>query len=281
MIEIKRLLVQASELDPLPPSTVRLAGLAGNPETSLDAIAEVIAYDPTLTMKLLRAANSAAVGGANPAITASDAVMRLGTAQVLALAVASGAGKFLRNSVSAYGLAEGKLWRHSVAAAVGAEIAPRFCGTAAPPETFTTALLHDIGKLVMNRFLNPEILGYIQRARESDGLDQLSGETAVLGVNCGEIGGLVAQHWQLPDRISQGIFCHHSPEQSRDVIADFTCLADHVADFIEAGIDGQKQEIALPSEVLDRVGLIPEKLYELCHAATARYEQVSRRYNAV
>ena len=145
----------------------------------------------------------------------------------------------------------------------------------------TTALLHDSGKLVMNRVLNPEILGDIQRAREAEGLDQLSAEMAVLGVHCGEIGGLVAQHWQLPHRISQGIFHHHRPEQSLDIISDFTCLANHVAGFIEAGLDGKKQEIALPAEVLDRVGLTPEKLDELCHAATARYEQVSRRYNAV
>jgi len=281
VIDLDRLIAEANELAPLPASTVRLAGLVANPDCHLDDVAELIAFDQALTVKLLRAANSAASASAAPVGTAKEAVFRLGAAQVLALTVACGARPFLQSRVAAYGLDEGALWRHSVAAAVAAETAPNFCEVEAPPETFTAALLHDVGKLVMGRFLSPEILGFIQRAQEVDHLGQLEAESLLLNVHHGELGGLVAQHWQLPPRIVKGIIYHHTPELALDVICDFTCLANQVAKRIEAGLDGRRFELAVEPGVMERLGLTQSKLDNLCPIAASRYVQVSRRYNAV
>jgi HD-like signal output (HDOD) protein len=281
MIDLDRLIQQANEMPPLPASTVRLAGLVSQPDCHLDDVAELIAFDQALTGRLLRAANSAASASAVPIGTVQEAVIRMGTAHVLTLAVAFGARPCFQGPTPAYGLEEGALWRHSVAAAVAAETAPGFCQVLVPPETFTAALLHDVGKLVMGRFLNSKILDCIRRAQQAEHVGQLEAESLLLNINHAELGGLIAQHWQLPPRLVQGIIYHHNPEQGLDGICDLTYLANQVAKSVEAGLDGRSFEPAISPEVAERLGLTAEILDSFCVKAAARYADVSLRYNAV
>jgi hypothetical protein len=281
MIEIERLVEQAQSLTPLPATTVRLAQLVCSPDCYLEDVAELIGFDPALTMKLLRAANSAASASAVHYGTVKEAVSRLGTAQVLAFAVACSTRPFLQRGLPEYGLDEGALWRHSVAAAVAAEVVPELCRVDVPPESFTAALLHDVGKLVMARFLTPEIRGSIRQANERDHLSQREAETLLLSVHHGELGGIIARHWKLPVRVVQGITHHHTPDQGMDVICDVTYVANEIAKDIEAGVDGRPFEFSISPEVAVRLHISPKIMESLCPIAALRYAQVSRRYSAV
>jgi HD-like signal output (HDOD) protein len=280
MIDLDRLVQSTTELAPLPASTVRLAQVVSSPGSHLEEVVELISFDQALTVKLLRAANSAASGSTSHIGTVQEAVMRIGTAQVMTLAVASSAKSMLQSRVPAYGLDEGTLWRHSVAAAVSAEVAAGFCRVDVPPETFTAALLHDIGKLVMGRFLSPEILDFIHSAQQIDHLGQLEAESLLLGVNHGELGGLVAQHWKLPPRVVQGIIYHHNPVEGNDVICQLTYLSNVMAKHIEAQLDHRKYEIEIIPEAAECL-LPTKKIEDFASSAVTRYEKVSCRYNAV
>jgi HD-like signal output (HDOD) protein len=280
MIDIRGLIELANGLAPLPASAVRLAELIADPDCNLEQVVELIAFDQALTLKLLRAANSVASASATHVGSVHEAVIRMGTAQVLAFTVAAGARPLLQPRIPAYGLAEGALWRHSVAAAVATESMQGPGGFELPPETFAAALLHDVGKLIMGRFLTPEILGFIRWAQEMDHLDRLEAESVLLEVNHAELGGLVAQHWRLPPRIVHGITYHHNPGQGFDPICDFTHLANQIAKQVEARLDGRKFEMAIAPDVAERLSLAPERVEALSALAFSRYGQVSRRYNA-
>jgi putative nucleotidyltransferase with HDIG domain len=281
MVDLNVLLSRAHELAPLPPSTVTLIEMSANPDCHLDDIADLVEFDQALTIRLLRAANSAFSASAVPVVTVREAVARMGTQQVLDLAIAAGVRSFLQARVPAYGLDEGALWRHSVASAVSAETAKTYCPISLPPEVFTAALLHDVGKLVMGRFLGTEVLGLIRRAQEVDHLDPLAAESSVLQVNHAELGGRIAQHWRLPPRIVQGITYHHNPGQGGDPICDVTYLANLVAKQVEAGLIGKKLEVSLDPGVVARLGLGPDGFDQICPAASVRYVQVNRRYNSL
>jgi HD-like signal output (HDOD) protein len=281
MIDLDQLIEQANALAPLPASAVRLAELVGDPECPLEDVVELIAFDQALTLKMLRAANSAASAAAMPVSTVRDSVIRMGTAQVLALAIAAGARPFLQPRIPAYGLGEGALWRHSVAAAVATEAMQGLGEFPVPPEAFTAALLHDVGKLVLGRFLTPDILGFIRRAQEVDHLGQLDAESLLLEANHAELGGLIAQHWKLPPRIVLGITYHHQPQEGRDAVCDLTCVADQYAKYIEASLEGRMAEIALAPDLAERLALSPAAAQRLGPLALARYAQVRSRYNAI
>ena len=280
MIDVKALSVAAHHIEALPASVARLSSLMASDRWNLTEVEEVVTLDQALTMRLLRAANSAASASAVPIATVRDAVVRMGGRTLLSLATVVGVQKRLQTALPEYGLSEGELWRHSVAAALAAESLPRFCGTALPGETFAAALLHDIGKLVMARFLNDEILRVLAEGRERGGLSSLLAETEVLQVHHGELGGLIAQHWQLPERIVAGIIYHHTPDQTRDVIADAVHVANVSAKLAGTGYTASEADLQVVPSSLERLGMTQEAVLELSSDVAARLEQVLAVYDA-
>ncbi|MDA1277344.1 MAG: HDOD domain-containing protein [Verrucomicrobia bacterium] len=279
LIDIDALITQANELTALPQSTVRLAALVGAKADNASEVADVVAFDPALTFKLIRAANSAFASRSEPVTTVRDAVDRLGTAQVFALAVAASVRPHMQKKMGEYGFSDGEYWRHSVAAAVAAEVASSYCKVTVPAESFTAALLHDIGKLIMAQFLKPEILDLLKQARESGGLTPLEAETRVLQVHHGELGGIIAQHWEFPQQVVKGIIFHHQPELGLDPICDVTYMANIGAKQIQARTRGKELDLAPSDDCMERLGMSKEGFEALCIAGVERFEQVRTRYN--
>lgn len=275
MVEFDDLIEHAKEMKPLPASAARLASLINSPHCDLNDVADVVAYDQALTMRLLRAANSAATGGNARMTCASEAVFRLGLARVLSLAIAASVREPFQRDVAAYGLAEGELWRHSVATAAAAETLQEITPIELPPDTFTAALLHDIGKLIMGRHLSTEDLEWIHRAKLDGGLSPLEAERQVLEVHHGELGGIVAQHWDMSERVVKGIIYHHTPGDGFDVICDAVYLSNLVA----KTVDGTP--LAPPDpQSLERLEMSPEQLERLVRTTSERFQSISARYNA-
>ena len=276
MVELNELIQHAREMKPLPASAIRLAALINSPHVDLNDVADIIDYDQALTMRLLRAANSAAVGGSERLTRASEAVFRLGLPRVLSLAIASSVRDPFQRDVAAYGLAEGELWRHSVATAAAAETLFEVARCDLPSETFTAALLHDIGKLVMGRHLSTEDLEWIHRARIDGGLSALEAERQILDVHHGELGGIIAQHWEMPERVVKAIIYHHTPTDGFDVICDAVNLANLVAKSIAGA------PLPTPAaESLERLGITADELEPLVATTQKRFQDISARYNAV
>ena len=129
-----------------------------DPESTLESISEVVSLDQALAGRALRAANSAASAASSPITTVRDAVVRLGRSTMLTLALGTQVRRNLQQAVPEFGLAANVLWRHSVATALVAESLATACTVRIPPESYAASLLHDIGKLVLARFLNPDLL---------------------------------------------------------------------------------------------------------------------------
>lgn len=177
-------------------------------------------------------------------------------------------------------MSEGELWRHSVAAALAAESAPAFCDIELPPETYAAALLHDVGKLVLARFLEPSVLQLLAAAQEQDHLSSLRAESELLGVHHGELGGLIAQSWHLPDRLVTGIIHHHTPDDARDLVADAVHLANIAAKQVGAGHWVVEEDRQLHAPSIQRLKMTPEGFDGLCKQVGKRLEKVLAQYSA-
>jgi HD-like signal output (HDOD) protein len=278
LVDLDALVARANALKPLPETTVRLAQLIGSGKASVQEIANVVAFDPAMTLRLLKVANSAFSGG-GAIINARDAVTRLGTGQVLAMALASAISRFMQKEVPYYDLAECQLWRHSVAAALAAEAIYGRCREPVPPESFAAALLHDIGKLVVAQFLNPELQRYIDNARLSGKLGVREAESQVLQVTHGEIGGIIAQHWNLPERIVKGIIYHDNPEAGDEMVCWVVCFANHAAKLVESRFGGPAFDESFPANVLEELGLAPEAMAEILDDCIYRFAELRHRYH--
>lgn len=277
LFDLNALIVEANALAPLPASSSRLSAMLTNDDWNVADVERVIALDQALTLRMLRMANSALSGSEKQIVSVREAVVRMGTGAVLSVAVASGAQRELKRSIPEYHIAEGELWKHSVASALATETLSQFCGPL-PTEAFVSALLHDIGKLVLGRFLDPELLAFLKAAREQGDQSSMAAELEILGVHHGELGGIVAQHWNLPERIVKGIIYHHTPDDANDSIADIVHVADAAAKRLGAGTVQNEHDREVHGPSLSRLCLSTHAFDTLCELVRGRLEEVVEGY---
>ncbi len=279
MVDIEALTRSARHMDPLPASVTRLAALTAGDKWNMNSIEEVVGLDQVLTMRVLRAANSAGSASAMPIVTIREALVRVGIGSVLSVSTASAVHARMAPALPEYGLTRGELFRHSVASALAAEAARPLCATPLPPETFAAALLHDIGKLVMAHFLEPDVLRVLAAARQQGGLSSLRAEAELLQVHHGELGGLIAQQWELPERLVTGIIYHGTPDDAHDIIADAVHVANTAAKHAGTGFWASEQDRELNPASMDRLGLTDAGFLTLCAEVSERLPRVLALYD--
>jgi HD-like signal output (HDOD) protein len=236
LLDLEELMEQAQSLQALPASAAKVAALVAAPEPDLLQIATVAEADPALAAALLRRANSAASASSRTISTPRDAVMRLGASAVLQTVAGTVARPVLDQALPAYGLRAGELWEHCRVAAIATDLIGKTAKKALPAESATIALLHDIGKLVLARFLSEPLRDLLDRAYQELRSYRLA-EREVLGVCQAELGGVLADRWNLPTSISLGITHYHAPQEYANTLGALepvlvSCHAVHLANFL-------------------------------------------------
>jgi HD-like signal output (HDOD) protein len=230
---------------------------------------------------LLSAANSAAYAGEEPVSTVHEAVLRLGSSHVLTIAVSREVHSRFQVAFPAYRLEEGELWRHSVATALAGDIAPCYCDLGSSPAVFTTALLHDVGKLVMGHFIDNSMFRAISELRVAENLSCIEAESRVLGISHASLGGYIAENWNLPKPIVDGILYHHEPVLGGKDICYLVFLANCVAHRILKASSPEPSACELPIEIAEYLGVSPRRLDKFCEMATTRFDTFRFLYNAL
>jgi len=282
LVEQSSLVRAAHELEPLPITVTRLAQILSHRNWDLKDVEDAIALDQALTPRILRLANSALHSRGHPVATVREAVMRVGTGPVFSLAMALGVQKRFRRPVASHGLGEGEMWVHSVSAALAVEILGVTMRRKLPVESFAAALLHDVGKLVLGRFLEPPHAQVLRSAEEQGQLAARQAEVGLLGIEHGELGAIVAQHWNLPERLVLGVRHHHDPTAAGDVIADVVHVADAVACLVDERRTARPSAIAAEAiEPASRAALKLDDaaLESVIEAVDVRLIEVLKRYS--
>jgi HD-like signal output (HDOD) protein len=281
------LAASAEAAEPLPHTVTRLAGLVADPDSDIREIAEAVSLDVSLTADLLRRVNSAALGGRATITSIRDAAVRLGRSHLLALALASSVGRQMSQAVPAYGLQAGELWERSVAASVAAEVIRTRAGAPVPVEAATAALLHDFGKVVLARHFGDRILDMVDLAAVQEGLDLLAAERALFGLTHAEIGGAVAEAWELPATIVEGIRSHHDVHHWLSPVGATVSLACSLSFDItvmtgatELEQQCQADRIATQAPLFAILRLHPGDFPGLLEESRNRYREIADRYRA-
>jgi putative nucleotidyltransferase with HDIG domain len=191
-------------LPPLPAIVTKCLNLLRIPEFELPEAAAIIESDPMLAARLLRLANSAAMGGRDTIATISTAVTRLGTQKLRAfLAEASGARVLESNDRRIVEASRG-LWTHSVAVAVVSRDLMSIRGGGDPEMAYLGGLLHDIGKPIMaSMLLNAEqsLAQASKHSRWITGDDWI----AVVQTTHRKVGVQLVEHWELPTEVRSAV----------------------------------------------------------------------------
>jgi putative nucleotidyltransferase with HDIG domain len=215
-------LIETQEFATLPPVAARILNLLEEDNIDIRDIAKLIETDASLTLKLLRVANSPLYASRTEVNSIHQAIITLGlnrlTNIVLGVSIFS---RFLLSSNKQIADLMEKFWWHSsctgiVAKALAGKINKQF-----KELEFIGGLLHDIGKLAMLQFDSTKYLEVIELINNK-GMIDTEAETQIFGVHHLEVGEHIAKLWKLPNDLVSIIGYHSSLDKlnkSQDVVA--------------------------------------------------------------
>ncbi|MFP3982651.1 MAG: HDOD domain-containing protein [Desulfurivibrionaceae bacterium] len=200
-------------LVPRPNIALEVLNMAHNLECHFPTLAAKIEKDPNLTANMMRLANSAYFGLNSSFSSIHEILIRLGLETVQILAITGAASGLLSSPQQAYNLKPEDLWYHSYATAILARIICRYSGVEDKNSAYTAALLHDIGKVLLNRPLQIAISD-LDSDKKKEFSSEIVLEENLLGTNHARVGRELLKKWRLPENIIEAVGSHHtSPEK--------------------------------------------------------------------
>lgn len=256
MNRAEEVLKKAGALPPLPNTAIKLMGLINDPRSSVQDMVGIIKYDAAVTGQVLRLCNSAFFGLSRTVSSLQEAMGCLGMVKVLQVVMAVHTNSMLSRKQIGYGLERGMLWRHSVGVALAASVIGQRVDQGKVNLLFTAALLHDIGKVVLNEYVAAEFLEIVRRV-DAERISFVEAENRVLGFSHAEIGARIAEMWQLPESIVRCLRYHHDPDalDPPDKLVDVVYLADAMCRFWGIGLGQEDSGRRIDEAVLNRRGI--------------------------
>jgi putative nucleotidyltransferase with HDIG domain len=197
----------------------------GTPSSS-DVIASVEG-DVALAITVLRLANQLDGPSHGKVESAAEGVEALSPASILSIATRARTYDFFERTSVWQGIPE-RFRMHGVATQRAADRIAAEIGYQHRDRLMMTALLHDIGKLVLVHAYP----GYPRKvhgdARTPE--ERLQTERRELGVDHALVGGVLARRWGLPRTLAHVIEAHHAPECEGEVA--IVRLADMLAHYL-------------------------------------------------
>ncbi len=206
--EIRQRLKDVQSLPTLPPIVSKLNQMVSDEDVTAVKLGRIIEKDQVLTSKLLKMVNSSFFGFPQRISTVSNAIVLLGFNVIKTLIVTSSIFEVMQAS-------DIGLFEHSLGCATAAGLVAKKLGIKNPEEVSTAGLIHDLGKIVLRAEMPEEYDQVAETARQAKQYMR-EVEKEILGIGHGEIGGILARQWNLPERLVFPIEYHHRPEASPD-----------------------------------------------------------------
>jgi diguanylate cyclase (GGDEF)-like protein len=181
------------------PTGVALAilRLTQDDKTTIAEITKVLQSDPSLSGRILKYANSAAMGGIQPIAAVSQAVARLGLQTVRQLALGFSVVSNCRRNLCK-GFDYQKFWSRSLATGLAAQALAHATKSAAPEEAFTCGLLGQIGRLALAS-VYPHEYDNVLAVSEASEEELLELEQQTFATDHHELTLAMLRDWGLPE----------------------------------------------------------------------------------
>jgi HD-like signal output (HDOD) protein len=254
---IKKTLESISTIPTLPVVIEKITRLLQNPSTSAEEIGKAITTDQALASKVLKLVNSAFYGFPGKISTITHAVVILGFSTVKNVVLtASIFDAFTKKISLSTNFDLEKFWLHSIGCGAASKSVARHIGVSDMEECFIAGLIHDVGKIIMCNYLPTEFSQVVQHTLANDCLFYES-EKEVLHITHEEIGGLVAERWNLPKNLQLAVKMHHCPQQAEGfpTVAGIVHASDIFARAMDFGNGGDNKIPQMSEAVWTNLGL--------------------------
>ncbi len=196
---IEHLLKQVNELISLPEVYLKISQLMDDKWSTVDDFAEIIKYDPNLSVTVLKVVNSAFYGFSEKIDSIARAVHLIGIGQLHIMALSASAISALDSMTYPNDIIPLKtFWRSCLFTGVlSRQLA--LLSNKNSEYLFVTGILHEIGHLIIyTKF--PDIARLtIQRAKD-ESITSAEAEQQILSYHYGDIGAELMAKWHLPPK---------------------------------------------------------------------------------
>lgn len=199
---------EVADLPALSDVVERVLSVTSSPDSSVRDLEAVVASDPALSARILRAANSGLYAIPQRTTSLAHACAILGFRIIRSLSLSISIMETLSTGKSEFSPLHFR--KHSLAVGAAARSLAIHYSAFDPETAFTAGLLHDIGKLLLSRVAAARYDEVIRKI--GAGVGFLLAEREVLGVDHAEVGGMMLSHWRIPDELAHAVLTHHDPD---------------------------------------------------------------------
>jgi len=239
---VKDIVAAAEKLPPFPDIAWKIISLV-KAMAPVKEIEDLVALDQAIAAKILRLGNSVYYGRQNAVSSLKEAILLLGDKRLIQAVITACATLYYGGGSSRD---ERELWEHSVSTALTSEIVARRINYEGILTLYTAALLHDIGKTVLNLYSKIYLQSSLREVRGER--DMIKAERRALGIDHQELGGIIARKWKFPPEITAAIECHHNPDKAGkyEEITSLVYLSDLLAAWFSKKDDRQSNKAIDP-----------------------------------
>ncbi len=240
-------------LPTLPTIVTQLIAVVGDPASSARQIAQLVSTDQALTAKILKVANSAFYGFSREIETVQLAIVVLGIEMVKNIGLSVAVLKRFSQGNEHDLFDRQRFWEHAIGSGVAARmLARKFYDRRKADEAFVAGVLHDIGKLILIEYFYDEFVEALTLAADKE-IAIVDAEEQVLGVSHADVGGWLAEKWNLPPHLVNAITYHHRPFEQETPAPEDLVVLTHMGNALirhcRVGNSGDGQLASLQDQV--------------------------------
>ncbi len=265
--------IETLDLPAMPQVLLRFHEEAGSDSASMDALAQLVMSDPTLSARILTVANSPAYRrGSGPMRTIKQSLIALGTRMVRTIAACLVVQSVFGRLPGARAQDLNGFWRHSLRVAELARALAGETGAIDGEEAYLAGLLHDVGQLMLLSGLGERYQALLARS----GIEaRLVGvEQPELATDHCAVAAWLVDQWQLPSLMADSILFHHEDAQriaSADLLTRVLWSA-HVGSLLDPG---QADAATVAAEAATMVGVDEHRWGQLLAEAGQRVDALA------
>ncbi|WP_320041786.1 HDOD domain-containing protein [uncultured Desulfobacter sp.] len=212
----------------------KMLSLCNDPNAAIEDIAKLVETDPGITAKALSIVNSSFFNLRSRVSAISEAVLFLGLDEIKKICLGvTFFEKMVKNSHKKP-FDRTFFWRHCLCVASLSQAIAEEIGYPSPEDAYTAGLLHDFGRIVLDRAGRVNYADFCKNAINYTGT-LVEEEREIIGIGHDDLGAYYAHRWGFPQKLCLAIQYHHRCFRHLDLSKEdiqficVVCLADFLA----------------------------------------------------
>lgn len=258
------IVARTSDLPALSTTSLEVMRAIDSPNSTAGDVADLLSRDQSLSIRVLRLANSSYYGIDRKVTNLTQAVIILGMRSVKDLALVAATYPWMGKAGNGSELEMKHTWSCSMSTALAAKTVAKMSGHCDRQLAFTAGLVHDMGKVALSVWMEEKLKAIVAYA-EREGMTLEDAERKILGYDHCQLGAKLARNWNLPELLVNTIRHYSSPDDSRKYHPVVDCV--HLGAYLTMGFGpaftGDGLYYRVSEKCFQRLGLTSDDIEKL------------------